>query len=70
MDVDLINQSIENVKVNGFINYFGLQRVGVPTEPIRAHHIGQAMLSLNFSLAISLILAYSDNDPKVSSFEV
>jgi TruD family tRNA pseudouridine synthase len=46
----IINEAVESLKENGFINYFGLQRFGNCSQ-IPTHHIGKLALdffSLNF----------------------
>lgn len=53
-DNELIEQSIESLKHNGFINYYGLQRFG--TTEIATHEIGKFLLKGNFKHAIDLIL--------------
>ncbi|KAK4524282.1 hypothetical protein GAYE_SCF02G2181 [Galdieria yellowstonensis] len=49
-----IFEAIENVKTNGFINYFGLQRFGSGAIP--SHHVGFEILRGNFEKVNRLIL--------------
>lgn len=46
-DNDLINQAVENLKANGFINYYGLQRFGNDKE-VPTYEIGVQLLLGNF----------------------
>lgn len=41
-----IAQNVENLKQNGFINYFGMQRFG--TYNVRTHEIGREALKQNW----------------------
>ena len=45
---------VENLKTNGFINYFGMQRFG--TYNVRTHEIGKENLHQNWIKVIHLIL--------------
>lgn len=58
----VIEKAIKTVEEHGFINYFGTQRVGDPSRPVRSHHIGLAMLQKDWSKAIDLIFAIQPND--------
>ncbi|KAI0036796.1 pseudouridine synthase [Vararia minispora EC-137] len=52
--VDILNQIMESMKKNGFINYYGMQRFG--TASIPTHSIGLALLKSDWHRAVSLIL--------------
>ncbi|KAI0322480.1 pseudouridine synthase [Amylostereum chailletii] len=49
-----LNEAMESMKHNGFINYYGMQRFG--TASIPTHSIGLALLKSDWHRAISLIL--------------
>lgn len=49
-----IEESLKSLKINGFINYFGLQRFGTTSVP--THKIGCALLLSNWSEAVDLLL--------------
>lgn len=49
-----IKRNVENVKKNGFVNYFGMQRFG--SYSIRTHEIGREILNHNWAEVIRLIL--------------
>ncbi|EME32327.1 Putative pseudouridine synthase [Galdieria sulphuraria] len=53
-----IKEAIERVKMNGFINYFGLQRFGSGAIP--SHHVGFEILRGNFEQVNRLILTPYD----------
>ncbi|KAG6597930.1 uncharacterized protein IUM83_07702 [Phytophthora cinnamomi] len=53
---------LEEIKHQGFANYFGFQRVGVPTNTVRPHHIGEKIIASKWEDALRLILAVQDND--------
>lgn len=59
-DEDHIIQMVERIRQNGFINFFGEQRVGSAGTTndvgVRAFDIGRAMLQQNFSQAIELMM--------------
>ncbi|XP_068212996.1 pseudouridylate synthase 7 homolog isoform X2 [Palaemon carinicauda] len=57
---DVILSSVESLKTNGFINYFGSQRFG--TTAVSTHTIGRELLKCNWEKAINLILAPREND--------
>lgn len=50
----IIEKSSENIRQNGFINYFGLQRFGSSSIP--THQIGIEILKGNFEEAVHLLL--------------
>lgn len=56
-----INVSLEKVKNNGFINYYGLQRFGVDKH-VPTHLIGIKLLQGNFKDACELILKVKNYD--------
>lgn len=56
----VINQAVNDIKQNGFINYFGLQRFG--TRSIQTHEIGLAVLQVEWEKAVDLILSYRFDD--------
>ncbi|KAL9969761.1 hypothetical protein ACROYT_G022017 [Oculina patagonica] len=60
-DHSKVEQGLESLKVNGFINYFGLQRFGTTSVP--THKIGRALLLSNWSEAIALLLNPRDGEP-------
>ena len=52
-----IKAAIDNVNVNGFVNYFGEQRFGFEGNPFSSADIGLAMLRGDFVKAVTLILS-------------
>lgn len=54
----VIEQSVESLKKNGFINYYGMQRFG--TFSISTHTIGKEILLSNWSKAANLILSMQE----------
>ncbi|XP_037807201.1 pseudouridylate synthase 7 homolog [Lucilia sericata] len=56
-----IETSLKNVKEQGFINYFGLQRFG-NCSTIPTHEIGVALLKADYKTACELILKPREND--------
>lgn len=54
IDNAMIKSNVENVKKNGFVNYFGMQRFG--SYSIRTHQIGKEILNHNWEEVIRLIL--------------
>uniref|UniRef100_K3WGV5 TRUD domain-containing protein n=1 Tax=Globisporangium ultimum (strain ATCC 200006 / CBS 805.95 / DAOM BR144) TaxID=431595 RepID=K3WGV5_GLOUD len=59
-----ISVGVVNVQRQGFINYFGFQRVGLPTNEVRPHHIGQQILAGNWERAVKLIFIPSVKEPE------
>ena len=59
-DMSHVQQMIDRVRQNGFINFYGTQRVGEPGCPsvagVRTFDIGRAMLQQDFSKAIDLLV--------------
>eukprot|EP01006_Ploeotia_vitrea_P036893 TRINITY_DN66068_c6_g1_i1.p1 TRINITY_DN66068_c6_g1~~TRINITY_DN66068_c6_g1_i1.p1 ORF type:complete len:687 (+),score=365.49 TRINITY_DN66068_c6_g1_i1:175-2235(+) len=53
-DEAIIERRADSLARHGFINYFGMQRFG--TQAIGTHLIGRAMITGNWSLAVSLLL--------------
>ena len=56
---DVLEKSLDALKANGFINYFGLQRFG--TFSISTHTIGKELLAGNWKIAAELILSDQEN---------
>jgi tRNA pseudouridine13 synthase len=54
----VISESLESLRENGFINYYGMQRFG--TFSISTHTIGKEILLSNWSKAANLILSVQD----------
>ena len=61
-----IDAAIENVKTNGYINYFGIQRFGHSEYP--SHRVGIAIIQKQFKEAIDLILRYRQKDLEPAPF--
>jgi len=61
----IIEKSAENIRQNGFINYFGLQRFGSSSIP--THEIGIEILKGNYENAVHLLLCPRD-EAKHKSF--
>ena len=61
-----LKQSIENVKLNGFLNYFGIQRFGHSEYP--SHRIGIAIIKKQYKEAIDLILRLRLKDLEPPSY--
>uniref|UniRef100_M4B462 TRUD domain-containing protein n=1 Tax=Hyaloperonospora arabidopsidis (strain Emoy2) TaxID=559515 RepID=M4B462_HYAAE len=53
----ILESALKNIEYHGFANYFGFQRVGLPTNTVRAHHIGEKMIASKWEEALRLILA-------------
>ena len=62
---DILDNAMKSVQDNGFINYFGFQRVGYPKFAIRSHHIGQAALQNNWESAVTLLFDINDTNSQV-----
>ncbi|XP_074627363.1 pseudouridylate synthase 7 homolog isoform X2 [Acropora palmata] len=62
-DHSKIEESLQSLKVNGFINYFGLQRFG--TTSVSTHAIGLALLQSKWSEAIDLLLNPRDGESDI-----
>jgi tRNA pseudouridine13 synthase len=54
--------ALENVKRQGFTNYFGFQRVGLPKNAVRPHHIGERIIAGKWEEALRLVLAVQGSD--------
>uniref|UniRef100_A0AAV1V597 TRUD domain-containing protein n=1 Tax=Peronospora matthiolae TaxID=2874970 RepID=A0AAV1V597_9STRA len=52
-----LESTLETIERHGFANYFGFQRVGLPTNTVRAHHIGEKMVASKWEEALRLMLA-------------
>ena len=50
----VIHQSMQSFKQNGFINYYGMQRFG--TRSVSTHSVGIALLAEKWEQAIDLIM--------------
>lgn len=61
-----IDSAIENIKTNGYINYFGIQRFGHSEFP--SHRIGIAIIRKQYKEAIDLILRYRQKDLEPAPF--
>ena len=61
-----IDRAIENVKANGYLNYFGIQRFGHSEFP--SHRIGIAIIQKQYKKAIDLILRYRQKELEPPSF--
>lgn len=61
-----IDTAIENVKANGYLNYFGIQRFGHGEFP--SHRIGIAIIQKQYKEAIDLILRYRQKDLEPAPF--
>lgn len=58
---EMIAANVENLKKNGFINYFGMQRFG--TYNVRSHEIGIETLHQNWIKVIHMIISqHPDGD--------
>ncbi|CAG0888856.1 unnamed protein product [Darwinula stevensoni] len=62
---DIVESSLQSLKNNGFINYFGMQRFG--STEIPTHEVGKAILSSNWKEAVELILK-PRNSPRNDHF--
>lgn len=49
-----LQKSLESLRDNGFLNYFGMQRFG--TSSIMTHTIGREIMKKNFEEASNMIL--------------
>ncbi|KDO30985.1 hypothetical protein SPRG_04173 [Saprolegnia parasitica CBS 223.65] len=59
---EVVAAAFASVASTGFINYFGLQRVGSPLQSVRTHHVGQALFQQDYAHAFSLLLTASEHD--------
>ncbi|GAA5958444.1 hypothetical protein JCM3765_007878 [Sporobolomyces pararoseus] len=53
--ISTIHSSMNSLRFNGFLNYYGMQRFG--TAPIPTHLIGLALLRSEWELAVDLIMS-------------
>jgi tRNA pseudouridine13 synthase len=60
----VISQAMSSLARDGFINYFGTQRVGDPTSVVQTHHIGLALLKEDFDGFLELMLSPTSSDSK------
>jgi tRNA pseudouridine13 synthase len=61
-DVD-IQARLDHVQRHGFINYFGFQRVGLPSSAVRPHQIGELIVAGKWEDAVKKIFTPSEFDP-------
>lgn len=59
--------SISSMK-SVFINYYGIQRFGIPNMKKTTHLIGQHLLKHDYSSALSLIIEQQPENPKLSTY--
>ena len=59
----LIDTAVNNVKMKGFVNYFGTQRFGFEGSTVSSPDIGLAILKEDFVRAVSLILSPTGQCP-------
>ncbi|KAG7400046.1 hypothetical protein PHYBOEH_007114 [Phytophthora boehmeriae] len=59
-----LESALEKVKIQGFANYFGFQRVGLPTSAVRSHHIGEKIIAGKYEDAVRLLLEPQEDDSK------
>ncbi|XP_028666544.1 pseudouridylate synthase PUS7L [Erpetoichthys calabaricus] len=59
---DLVCEAVENVKVKGFVNYYGPQRFG-SVQSVKADQIGLALLKKEMVKAVKLFFTAEGNDP-------
>ncbi|KAK1945009.1 Pseudouridylate synthase 7 -like protein [Phytophthora citrophthora] len=57
-----LDSTLESITRIGFTNYFGFQRVGLPTNTVRAHHIGEKIIAEKWKEAVQLILGVQEGD--------
>ncbi|KAJ3332646.1 hypothetical protein HDU76_013532 [Blyttiomyces sp. JEL0837] len=61
IDIDeIVKQSVESLRDQGFINFYGMQRFG--TRSISTHAVGVAMLAERFDIAVDLIMAQKGDE--------
>ncbi|GLD93846.1 hypothetical protein PINS_up002451 [Pythium insidiosum] len=61
-DADSIEHRVKRLKEQGFINYYGFQRVGMPTSTVRQHHIGQLLVARKWREAVNMLLKPTAQD--------
>ncbi|KAL0210556.1 hypothetical protein RCL1_004992 [Eukaryota sp. TZLM3-RCL] len=60
----IVSSSVENLKIRGFLNYFGLQRFG--TSAVKTHVLGGYFLAGNFQGLVKYVLCTkSSHDPEI-----
>ncbi|KAI9989662.1 hypothetical protein PInf_019947 [Phytophthora infestans] len=57
-----LESALDNIKCHGFVNYFGFQRVGMPSKTVRAHQIGAKIIAGKWEEALKLILTVHEGD--------
>lgn len=57
-----LTETIRRVETQGFINYFGFQRVGNPSSAIRPHHIGEKIVAEQWKDVVVMLLTVDDRD--------
>ncbi|KAI4898429.1 hypothetical protein NFI96_031814 [Prochilodus magdalenae] len=57
----LVKEAVENVKVRGFVNYYGPQRFG-SSQSVQADHIGLALLKEDMVTAVRLFLSPEEGE--------
>ncbi|ETI52564.1 hypothetical protein, variant 1 [Phytophthora nicotianae P10297] len=57
-----LETTLDNIKRQGFANYFGFQRVGLPTNTVRAHHIGETIIAGKWEEVLRLLLTVQGGD--------
>ncbi|RLN02234.1 hypothetical protein BBJ28_00000222 [Nothophytophthora sp. Chile5] len=62
-----LKSALESVKHRGFVNYFGFQRVGLPSSAVRPHHIGEKIIAGKWEEAARLLLAPDDCDSEIGA---
>lgn len=55
-----VDNAVENIKKNGFINYFGIQRFGHSEYP--SYRVGIQLIKKQYKEAIDLVLRYREKD--------
>ncbi|CEG39283.1 Uncharacterized conserved protein [Plasmopara halstedii] len=60
-----LEDALTNVKRQGFINYFGFQRVGMPTNKVRSHHIGEKFFAGQWEDALRLLMTVQKGDSDI-----
>lgn len=63
VDQSVVEESLNSIKENGFINYYGLQRFG-NSATVPTFVIGKALLQGKWSEAVELIMKPRDGEPE------
>ncbi|CAH0518410.1 unnamed protein product [Peronospora belbahrii] len=61
-----LESALSDVERQGFIYYFGFQRVGLPTSTVRPYHIGKMMIACKWEEALRLILQVKQTDSEAA----